>query len=110
LGHERGAKVSLMVKGRRKLVDIHAPILGAGIGDVLERTQETRTFRLDMEPYTEEMKPERRYNSGDVADLDLVYTYLRNWARTAKLNPDPDVTGLIRRFADNTRGRLPAAD
>jgi hypothetical protein len=38
LGHERGAKVSLMVKGRRKLVDIHAPILGAGIGDILERT------------------------------------------------------------------------
>jgi hypothetical protein len=29
LGHERGAKRSLMVKGRRKLVDIHAPILGA---------------------------------------------------------------------------------
>src|SRR5262249_4276640 len=39
LGHERGAKISLMVKGRRKLVSIHAPILGAGIGDILERTQ-----------------------------------------------------------------------
>jgi hypothetical protein len=39
LGHERGAKRSLVVKGRRKLVDIHAPMLGAGIGDVLERTQ-----------------------------------------------------------------------
>jgi len=110
LGHERGAKVSLMVKGRRKLVDIHAPILGAGIGDVLERTQESRTFRLDMEPYTEETKPERRYNSGHVADLDLVYTYLRNWARTVRLNPDPDTTGLIRRFADNARGLLALAD
>jgi len=98
------------VKGRRKLVDIHAPILGAGIGDVLERTQESRTFRLDMEPYTEETKPERRYNSGHVADLDLVYTYLRNWARTVRLNPDPDTTGLIRRFADNARGLLALAD
>src|SRR5262249_5822104 len=110
LGHERGAKISLMVKGRRKLVSIHAPILGAGIGDVLERTQESRTFRLDMEPYTEETKPERRYDSSDVADLDLIYSYLRNWARTAKLNLDPDVTGLIRRFADNARGLLAVAD
>jgi hypothetical protein len=110
LGHERGAKISLMVKGRRKLVDIHAPILGAGIGDVLERTQQSRTFRLDMEPYTEETKPERRYDSGDVADLNLIYTYLRNWVRTVKLNADPDTTGLIRRFADNARGLLAVAD
>jgi hypothetical protein len=109
LGHERGAKISLMVKGQRKLVSIHAPILGAGIGDVLERTQESRTFRLDMEPYTEETKPERRYDSSDVADLNLIYSYLRNWART-KLNLDPDTTGLIRRFADNTRGLLAVAD
>jgi hypothetical protein len=110
LGHERGAKISLMVKGRRKLVDIHAPILGAGIGDVLERTQESRTFRLDMEPYTEETKPERRYDSGDVADLNAVYSYLRNWAHTVKLNPNPDTTGLIRRFADNARGLLAVAE
>src|SRR6516164_1974212 len=110
LGHERGAKISLMVKGKRKLVDIHAPILGAGIGDVLERTQESRTFRLDMEPYTEETKPERRYDSGDVADLNAVYSYLRNWAHTVKLNPNPDTTGLIRWFADNARGLLAVAE
>jgi hypothetical protein len=110
LGHERGAKISLMVKGRRKLVSIHAPILGAGIGDVLERTQQTRTFRLDMEPYTQETKPERRYDSSDVADLNAVYSYLRNWARNVKLNPDPDTAGLIRRFADNARGLLAVAD
>ena len=110
LGHERGAKISLMVKGRRKLVNIHAPILGAGIGDIFERTQESRTFRLDMEPYTEETKPERRYDSSDVADLDAVYSYLRNWAGKVKLNLDPDTTGLIRRFADNARGLLAVAD
>jgi hypothetical protein len=110
LGHERGAKISLMVKGRRKLVDIHAPILGAGIGDVLEHTQQSRTFRLDMETYTEETMPERRYDSSDVADLNAVYSYLRNWARTVKLNLDPDMTGLIHRFADNARGLLAVAD
>jgi len=110
LGHERGAKISLMVKGRRKLVSIHAPILGAGIGDILERTQESRTFRLDMEPYTDETRPERRYDSDDVADLDAVYSFVRHWASTAKLNPNPDTAGLIRRFADNARGLLAIAD
>jgi hypothetical protein len=110
LGHERGAKISLMVNGKRELVSIHAPILGAGIGNFLERTQETRTFRLDMEPYTEETRPERRYDSGDVGDFDAVYAYLRHWARNVKLNLDPDTTGQIRRFADNARGLLAVAD
>ena len=110
LGHERGAKISLMIKGRRTLVDIHAPILGAGIGDLLERTQQTRTFRLDMETYTEENQPERRYDSDNVSDLDTVYVFVRNWARNVKLNLDPDTTGLIHRFADNARGLLAVAD
>jgi hypothetical protein len=109
-GHERGAKISLMVGGKRKSVNIHAPILGAGIGDVLERTQESRTFRLDMEPYTEETRPERRYDSSDVGDLNLIYSYLRKWVRTVKLNLKPDTAGLIRRFADNTEGMLAVAD
>jgi hypothetical protein len=40
----------------------------------------------------------------------LIYSYLRNWARIAKLNLDPNVTGMIRRFADNARGLLAVAD
>jgi hypothetical protein len=63
-----------------------------------------------MEPYTQETKPERRYDSSDVADLNAVNSYLRNWARNVKLNPDPDTAGLIRRFADNARGLLAVAD
>jgi hypothetical protein len=110
-GHERGAKTSLMVGGKRKSVDVHAPMLGAGVGgDFLERTQGSRTFRLDMEPYTEETRPERRYDSSDVGDLNLIYSYLRNWVRTVKLNPNPDTTGLIRRFEDNARGLFAVAD
>jgi len=110
-GHERRAKMSWMVGGKRKSVDIHAPILGAGVGgDFLERTQASRTFRLDMEPYTEETRPERRYDSNDVGDLNQVYSFLRNWARTVKLSPKPDTTGLIRRFEDNARGLLAVAD
>jgi hypothetical protein len=110
-GHERRAKMSWMVGGKRKSVDIHAPVLGAGVGgDFLERTQASRTFRLDMEPYTEETRPERRYDSNDVGDLNQVYSFLRNWARTVKLSPKPDTTGLIRRFEDNARGLLAVAD
>jgi hypothetical protein len=110
LGHERGAKISLKVEGRRKLFDIHAPILGAGLGDFLEHTQQSRTFRLDMEPYTAETTPERRYDSHDVGDLDKIYAFLRHWAPNVKLNSDPDTSGLIRRFADNARGLLAVAD
>ena len=55
----RGAKISLMVKGRRKVVDIYAPMLGAGIGDIFERTQQSRTYMLHLEPYTAATKPER---------------------------------------------------
>jgi hypothetical protein len=110
LGHERRAKISLKVKGQRKLFNIHAPILGAGIGDILEATQESRTFKLFMEPYDQATKPARRYDSSDVEDLDAVYVFLAHWARSAKLNPDPDTTGMMRRFADNARGLLAVAD
>jgi hypothetical protein len=111
LGHERGAKISLIVKGRRKLVSIYAPMLGAGIAAILERTQLSRSFRLGMEPFTEETKPERwPFDSNDVGDLNAVYAYLRNWARTVKLNLNPNTTGLIRRLADNARGLLAVAD
>jgi hypothetical protein len=110
LGHERKAKISLKVKGQRKLFNIHAPILGAGIGDILEATQESRTFKLAMEPYGEATKPERRYDSSAVEDLDAVYVFLTHWARGVTLNPDPDTAGMIRRFADNARGLLAVAD
>jgi hypothetical protein len=63
-----------------------------------------------MEPYTEETKPERRYDSSDTADLDKINSYLCNWASTVQLNPNPDTTGLIRRLADNARGLLAVAD
>jgi hypothetical protein len=84
--------------------------MGAGIGDILEGTQLSRTFIIDMEPYTEETKPERRYDSSDTADLDKINAYLCNWASTVQLDPNPDTAGLIRRLADNARGLLAVAD
>ena len=74
LGHERGEKDSLVVAGRRKLVDLHAPMLAVGVGLVgtfLAPTQKNRTFVLEMEPSTEETEPEREIDDS-VEDIDAV--------------------------------------
>src|SRR5262249_33432692 len=60
LGYERGVKISLKVGKERHLVDIHAPILGTGLGTFLGHSQQTRTYCLEMTRYSEKAKPERR--------------------------------------------------
>jgi hypothetical protein len=111
LGHERGATDSSMVGGRKKLINIHAPMLAAGIGSFLAPSQKSRTFTLDMEQCTEETKPPREFDDTDVGDLDIVYTYLRSWAAKVKLDPKPPAPrGMINRFADNMRGLFSVAD
>jgi hypothetical protein len=112
LGHKRGAKHSLMIKGKRKLINLHAPMLAAGVGGFLGPTQKSRTFIIEMEPFTAETKPERDYNTEqDFSDLDHVYAYLRHWARDVKLDPRPAMPrGVITRYADNIRGLLAIAD
>jgi hypothetical protein len=111
LGHERGASTSLMRGGRRTLLPLHAPMLAAGIGGFLGPTQMSRAFMLEMEAYTAATKPECKFNSADVGDLDIIYSYLRNWAPRAALNPDPAMPpGVLRRFADNVQGLLAIAD
>ena len=112
LGHERGAKYAMVIGGTRKLVNLHAPVLAAGVGGFLAQTQKSRTFSLEMEPYTEDTKPAREFSSEqDFSDLDAVYGYLRHWARKVKLDPKPEPPpGVIRRFGDNVRGLLAIAD
>jgi Protein of unknown function (DUF3631) len=112
LGHKRGAKTSMMVRGRRKLLSIHAPMLAAGIGSFLAPTQKSRTFTLEMEQFTAETKPEREYNTeDDFSDFDAVYTFLHHWAAGAKLNPKPSMpSAMLHRVADNARGLLSIAD
>jgi hypothetical protein len=84
----------------------------AGVGGFLAPTQKSRAFNLEMEPYTEDTKPEREYTSDqDFSDLDAVYSYLRHWAMNVKLDPKPAMPpGVIRRFSDNVRGLLAIAD
>jgi len=112
LGHRRGASYSLMAKGRKKLISLHAPMMAAGVGGFLAPQQQSRSFGLEMEPYTEETKPERDYwQESDFSDLNAVYSYLRHWALEAKLNPKPPMPpGVLRRFANNVCGLLSIAD
>jgi hypothetical protein len=89
-------------------------MLAAGIGDFLAPTQQSRTFQLEMMPYTEATKPARDYNiEGEVDErgLDSVYAFLHAWAAEVKLNPKPEMPpGAIRRFADDVRGLLSIAE
>ena len=111
LGHKRGAQISLKDRGRRRLISIHAPMLAAGVGSFLAPQQRSRAFGLEMQPYTAETKPEREYDNSDLADLNVVYSYLRKRLPELKLNPKPAMPpGVIRRFADNVRGLLSIAD
>ena len=102
----------MVIGGRRKLVNLHAPVLAAGVGGFLAQTQKSRTFSLEMEPYTEDTKPAREFSSEqDFGDPDAVYRYLRHWARKVKLDRQPAMPpGVIRRFGDNVRGLLAVAD
>jgi hypothetical protein len=111
LGHERGTQVSLKLGGRRVLINLYAPMLAAGIGSFLAPTQKSRTFTLEMEPYTAETKPEREFDDTDVDDLNAVYSFLRRWSVRVNLNPKPAMPpGVLRRFADNVKGLLAIAD
>jgi hypothetical protein len=111
MGHKRGARTSSMRAGRRKLINIYAPALAAGIGGFLAPTQRSRTFMLEMRPYDEATKPEREYSDDDVEDLNAVYSFLHHWAGEVKLNLKPEMPpGVLRRDADNARALLAIAD
>ena len=111
MGHARGAQISLKLGGRRTLISLHAPMLAAGIGNFLAPTQRSRTFTLEMEPYTAGTKPEREFDDADTGDLDAVYTFLRHWAARVNLDSKPTMPpGVLRRLADNVRGLLAIAD
>jgi Protein of unknown function (DUF3631) len=112
LGTKRGAKYAMVVRGKRKIVSLYAPVLAAGVGNFLAPTQKSRTFNLEMQPYTEDTKPECEYTTEeDFSNFDHVYSYLHNWAARVKLNPKPPLPpSILRRFGDNVRGLLSVAD
>jgi hypothetical protein len=113
VGYKRGAKRSLMVKGRRKSVNLHAPMMAAGIGSFLATSQLDRTFVLEMHRYTEETKPELKFNDEHTGDLDIVYAYLRQWALKVKFDfeklKELMPPGVRDRDEDNAWGLLAVA-
>jgi hypothetical protein len=111
-GHNRGAQHGKKVNGVRTLINLWAPMIAAGVGNFMGQTQNSRAFRIEMAPYTEETKPERDYYAEqDFGDFDIVYSYLRQWRRQVKLNPKPAMPrDIIARYADNPRGLLSIAD
>jgi hypothetical protein len=127
LGHEP-EEISLLIGGKEKFFNIHAPMLVAGVGGslggFLGDTQKSRVFRLDMAPYTEATEPPRNYNLGDealdprlkgigidLAAFNAVYAFICKFAAEAALNPNPKLPPeTIRRFGDNARGLLSIAE
>jgi hypothetical protein len=65
-----GSKISLKVKGETTQISVYAPMFIAGVGllrNFLGPQQLSRTYMLDMEPYTEETKPPRDFYIGPSA-------------------------------------------
>jgi hypothetical protein len=92
LGHKRGEKVSLMVGGKRKVFNLYAPMIAAGVGDFLGATQMSRAYKFGMEPYDENTKPKKEFDDEDediISGLNNVYSYLRHWVATVKLDLRP---------------------
>jgi Protein of unknown function (DUF3631) len=113
-GYRRGpaSKKSKMVGGKRKTIDLFAPMMAAGVERFLTQQPDSRTFNLELEHYT--TKPELEWNVENedaINDLNPIYSYLRNWAATVKLNNNPSMPpGIVGRPADNARGLLSVAD
>jgi hypothetical protein len=86
-------------------------MMAAGLGSFLKDAQLTRTYVLEMVRYTEATQPERKFDSNDTKELDLVFAYLAKWASKVKLNLKPKMPpGVIARNADNARILLSVAE
>jgi hypothetical protein len=115
LGHSmRKGKIALLIRGKRKVFDLYAPMIAAGIGNFMKQAQMSRVFKIRMEPYDDKTRPNCDYNASedaDLDDLDKVYSFLRNWAARVKLNVKPSMPPeLLRRAGDNVRGLISVAD
>jgi hypothetical protein len=86
-------------------------MLACGIEGFLITTSLSRSIVIGMRPYDEKTKPQRKYDSNDVADLNDIYRYIHHFFARAKLLRDPKMPpGLIRRLADNWRPLIAVAD
>lgn len=129
LGYDREAsEISLVIGGKEAFFNLYAPMFSAGIRGFLAGmttflapTQQSRSFALEMERFTEQTKPKYEYNvelspenpesEKLIRVFDQVYSFLCGWAANVKLNPKPSIPPeLIARYGDNARGLVSIAD
>jgi len=120
LGHQDGpgSKISKMVAGKKQTISLFGLVFLAGVskgvGRLLAAQQQTRTFWLEMQKYTEQTKPPYNFRIKEEVDDEAfrsVYSLLRRWEAKVKLNPKPSMPpGIIARDADNVRGLAAIAE
>jgi hypothetical protein len=105
-GYRKGRKITRGVGKHRREYNVFAPIAIAAIGKLplplMSRCIVIHMWRHDSL---------KRFDRDDTSDLDHVYMQIRGWARTVKLNLDPQMPPELHgRDADNWRPLIAIAD
>jgi hypothetical protein len=108
-GYRKGRKVTRGVGKYRREYRVFAPVAIAAIGTLpLPLMSRSIVIRMRRHDWSYDL---RRFDRDNVGDLNRVYVQIRDWARTAKLNPDPKMPPELRgRDADNWRPLIAIAD
>jgi Protein of unknown function (DUF3631) len=102
-GHRKGGRVTRM----GKTYSTFTPMAIAAIGALPLPTMH-RSVVIQMTRATRKL---RRYEESDLQDLHIAYSMSRDWARSVRLNPDPELPEVLRnRPADNWRPLISIAD
>jgi Protein of unknown function (DUF3631) len=102
-GHRKGGRVTRF----QKRYSTFTPMAIAAIGSLPLPTM----HRSVVIPMTRATRKLRRYDESDLQDLHIAYSMSRDWARSVRLNPDPELPEVLRnRPADNWRPLISIAD
>jgi Protein of unknown function (DUF3631) len=102
-GHSRGGQVTRF----QKTYSTFTPMAIAAIGTLPLPTM-SRSVVINMARAARKL---RRFDPNDQQDLDIAYSMSRAWARSVKLNSDPELPEVLRnRPADNWRSLIAIAD
>src|SRR5262249_11732370 len=108
-GHRRGGFRRHLVAGQPRKFSTFAPIALAAIGG-LTLPLMSRSVVIHMTRH-DGTAPLRRFDRDDTRDLDIIYSRLKTWARSATINPDPAMPDELHgRVADNWRVLIAIAD
>jgi Protein of unknown function (DUF3631) len=108
-GHRKGGFRRHLVAGRPCKFSTFAPIALASIGNLtLPLMSRSVVIHMTRHDGTASL---RRFDRNDTRDLDIIYSRLKTWARSATINPDPAMPDELHgRVADNWRVLIAIAD